>query len=421
MKRGYSHLRCGLIGKKLGHSFSKPIHNALADYDFAMLELAPEELEGFAKHGELDAFCITIPYKKDIMPFLDEISPEAEAIGAVNVVVRKNGKLLGYNTDYFGLNYTFVSSGINFEGKKALVFGRGGASATVCTLLKDKGVRELVVFGSADNTPQNVEKHADAEIVVNATPVGMFPNNCASPVSLALLPKCEAVFDLIYNPARTALMIEAEQRGIFCVNGLSMLVAQAARAFEHFTGDDYEDGIIEQIISDLKADTENLVLIGMPGCGKSTVGREVAAMLSREFIDADDEFLRMHGITPATAIETLGEEKFRDMETEVLFELGKLSAKVIATGGGAPTKELNYPLLHQNSVIFFLQRDLDKLALDGRPLSKKGSLEELYKKRINAYTSFADVTVHSTEIKEKTAELIVAEFKNHFKDQREKT
>ena len=420
MKRGYSHLRCGLIGKKLGHSFSKPIHNALADYDFAMLELAPEELEGFAKQGELDAFCITIPYKKDIMPFLDEISPEAEAIGAVNVVVRKNGKLLGYNTDYFGLNYTFVSSGINFEGKKALIFGRGGASATVCTLLKDKGVRELVVFGSADNTPQNVEKHADAEIVINATPVGMFPNNCASPVSLALLPKCEAVFDLIYNPARTALMIEAEQRGIFCVNGLSMLVAQAARAFEHFTGDDYEDGIIEQIISDLKADTENLVLIGMPGCGKSTVGREVAAMLSREFIDADDEFLRIHGITPATAIETLGEEKFRDMETEVLFELGKLSAKVIATGGGAPTKERNYPLLHQNSVIFFLQRDLDKLALDGRPLSKKGSLEELYKKRIDLYRAFADVTVKSTEIQHMTAEAIIKEFKSFIyqKEQR---
>jgi len=415
VKTGYSHLKCGLIGRKLSHSFSKPIHNALADYDFAMCELEPEQVENFVKNGELDAFCITIPYKKDVMPFLDEISPEAKAIGAVNVVVRRNGKRYGYNTDYFGFDYMVRRANIDVKGKKAVVFGAGGASATVCALLRDKGVRELVCLGSADNTPENSMANADAEIIVNATPVGMYPKNNVSPTSLSYFPKCEAVFDLIYNPARTALMIEAEERGIPALNGLSMLVAQAARAFEHFTGDPYEDGIIENIVADLSADTQNLILIGMPGCGKSTVGRLSAEQLGREFLDADVEFTKIHGITPADAIKELGEEKFRLMETETLAELSKLSGKVIATGGGAVTKERNYPLLHQNGVIVFLERELDKLATEGRPISQSTNVKELYAKRISAYERFADIKVRSTEIPSKTAELICTEFKKAFK------
>ena len=416
MKYGYKDLRCGLIGKKLGHSFSPIIHNKLADYPFALRELAPEELEDFAKGNEFDAYCVTIPYKKDIMPFLDVISPEALSIGAVNVVVRGNdGKLYGYNTDYFGFDYMVKRSGVSVSGKKAIVFGRGGASATICTVLRDLGVSELITVDVEDNTPENLAKHADAEVVVNTTPVGMYPNTGKAPTTLTYFPNCQVVFDVVYNPARTALMIEAEERGIATVGGLSMLVAQAARAFEHFTGDQYEDGIIESVLSDITSDTTNLILVGMPGCGKSSVGNLIASSLKREFFDADDEFEKMHGITPAEAIKTLGEEKFRLMETETLDALGKLSGKVIATGGGAVTRERNYPLLHQNGVIVFLERDLDKLPTDNRPISQSRSLADIYASRIDSYLRFADIKVKSTEIKEKTAQLIIDEFKKYFK------
>ncbi len=416
MKYGYKDLRCGLIGKKLGHSFSPIIHNKLADYPFALRELAPEELEAFAKSNEFDAYCVTIPYKKDIMPFLDVISSEALAIGAVNVVVRgSDGKLYGYNTDYFGFDYMVKRSGVSVSGKKAIVFGRGGASATICTVLRDLGVSELITVDVEDNTPENLSKHADAEVVINTTPVGMYPNTGKSPTTLSYFPECQVVFDVVYNPARTALMIDAEERGIPTVGGLSMLVAQAAKAFEYFTGDEYEDGIIEGILSDITCDTSNLILVGMPGCGKSSVGRLIASSLEREFFDADSEFEKMHGITPAEAIKTLGEEKFRLMETETLDALGKLSGKVIATGGGAVTRERNYPLLHQNGVIVFLERELDKLPTNNRPISQSRSLGELYAARIDSYIRFADIKVKSTEIKKKTARLIIDEFKKYFK------
>lgn len=416
MKYGYKELRCGLIGKRLGHSFSPIIHNKLADYPFALRELAPEELEAFARSNEFDAYCVTIPYKKDIMPFLDVISPEALSIGAVNVVVRGNdGKLYGYNTDYFGFDYMVKRSGVSVFDKKAIVFGRGGASATICTVLRDLGVSSLITVDVEDNTPENLAKHADAEIVVNTTPVGMYPNTGRAPTTLTYFPCCQVVFDVVYNPARTALMIEAEERGIATVGGLSMLVAQAAKAFEYFTGDEYEDGIIESVLSDITSDTTNLILVGMPGCGKSSVGELIASSLKREFFDADAEFEKMHSITPAETIKTLGEEKFRLMETETLDALGKLSGKVIATGGGAVTCERNYPLLHQNGVIVFLERELDKLPTDNRPISQSRSLADIYASRIDSYLRFADIRVKSTEIKEKTAQLIIDEFKKYFK------
>ena len=407
MKTGFQDKKCGLIGEKLGHSFSTLIHNELADYSFVLRELPPSEVEAFVNSRELDAYCVTIPYKKTVMPFLDEISDAAKAIGAVNVVVNSpDGKKYGYNTDYFGFDYMIESSNISVRGKKAIVFGTGGASATVCTVLRDKGVSELIVIGIEDNTPENLSKHSDARIIVNATPVGMYPKNGNSPVDLALFPSCEAVFDVVYNPARTELILQAERRGIVAVGGLSMLVAQAAKGFEHFTGDSYEEGCIEKITALISKQTRNVVLIGMPGCGKSTVGKLLAKVLGREFFDADEEFTRMHGITPADAINTLGEERFRAMEHEVLLELGKKSSTVIATGGGAVTKEYNYAPLHQNGTIVFLERDLDKLSSAGRPLSQKTSPEELYAKRLPAYQSFADLTVKSTEIPEATADAI---------------
>ena len=411
MKKGYSSLSCGLIGDNLGHSFSPMIHGLLGDYSFTINELAPDELEDFVKSDRLDAYCVTIPYKKAVMPLLDEISPEAEAIGAVNVVVKgKDGKRRGYNTDYFGFDYMVSRSGVSVEGKKVLVLGNGGASATVCALLKDKRAREIAVIGREDNTPEGLASHRDAEIIVNTTPVGMYPKNLTSPVSLEGFPDCQAVLDVVYNPLRTGLMLDAESRGIATVGGLSMLVAQAAKGFDYFTGDMHEEGAISSILAKITSNVSNIVLVGMPGCGKSTVGALVAGALGREFIDADEEFAKIHSLTPAEAIGTLGEERFRELETETLAAIGKCSGKVIATGGGAVTKERNYPLLHQNGVIVFLERDLAMLPTNNRPLSQKGSLSELYNARIDAYRRFADITIESTEVSERTAELIISAF-----------
>ena len=249
--------------------------------------------------------------------------------------------------------------------------------------------------------------HSDAQIIVNASPVGMFPNNLKAPVNITLFNRCECVLDLIYNPARTKLMLDAEARGIKTVNGLSMLVAQAAKAFEYFTEDNAEEGAIERITNSVARKCKNIVLIGMPGCGKSTIGKLVANILGREFLDADDEFTKTHGFSPAECIEKMGEDRFRELENQTLCELGKLSGKVIATGGGAVTREMNYEPLHQNGEIFFIERELKNLSRDGRPLSLKTTPEEMYQKRIGHYRRFADVTVHSREIKEDTADQII--------------
>ncbi len=414
MKQGYQNMKCGLLGEHLGHSFSPIIHKEIADYSYNLVELRPEEVGTFVRSGTLDAFNVTIPYKKDVMPFLDVIAPEATAIGAVNTVVRgKDGKLYGYNTDYFGFDYMIRSAGMQVEGKKAIVFGTGGASATVCAVLRDRGVRELVVIGIEDNTPETLARHTDAEIVANATPVGMYPKNGVAPVDLSIFPHCSGVLDVIYNPAKTRLLLDAEARGIPFANGLSMLVAQAVKAFEFFTGDEAEDDIADTIVQTIARDTHNLILVGMPGCGKSTVGRLLADTLGRLFFDADDEFLTMHGQTPAEVIRAEGEERFREMEHEVLCELGKKSGTVIATGGGAVTREYNYDPLHQNGIILFLDRDVDKLPSSGRPLSQAKTPEVLYRERIDAYHRFADYEIKSTEVPEQTVAAMLDAIKNH--------
>ncbi len=411
MKQGYKNMRCGLIGEHLGHSFSPLIHRELTDYDYRLYELPPENLADFVKNGGLDAFNVTIPYKKDVMQYLDEISPEARSIGAVNTVVRgKDGKLRGYNTDYFGFNHMVDLSGIDVKGKNAVVFGSGGASLTVCAVLRDRGVGKLSVIGIEDNTPENIAKLGDSEIVVNATPVGMYPRNGNAPVSLSAFPRCICVFDVIFNPARTALLLDAEAREIPFVNGLPMLVAQAARAFEFFTEDTCEEGCVERITDLIAKQTRNIVLIGMPGCGKSTVGKKTAEKLERKFVDADSEFEIKYGISPAECIESRGEDEFRRMEHEVICELGRQSGLVIATGGGAVTRECNYAPLHQNGTIFFIERDLKKLSRDGRPLSMKTSPEEMYARRIASYRRFADVTIVSNEIVEDTVSAVISEF-----------
>ena len=409
--KSHSHMRCGLLGEHLGHSHSPLIHGELADYSYELCEVEKESLADFMTSGSLDAFNVTIPYKQAVMPYLDSISEKAAAIGAVNTVVRRSdGKLYGYNTDYFGFSYMTDLLGVDVRGKKALVLGRGGAALTVRAVLTDKGAREIVMLGSADNTPENIKKHSDAEIIINATPIGMYPKNGVSPVSLASFPNCSAVLDLIFNPARTALLIEAAELGIPAINGLPMLVAQAAQAFEFFTGDTYEAGAIERITAKIEKATSNIILVGMPGCGKSTIGTAVAEKLGRKFIDADIAFEEMHGISPAMCIESFGEPHFRDLETKTLEELSKLSGAVISTGGGAVTREENYDLLHQNGDVFFIERALGELSRDGRPLSMKTPAEEMYKTRLPMYLRFADAAVANDTTPEDAANRIISEF-----------
>ena len=412
MKKGFSQMKCGLLGERLGHSFSPMIHNMLSDYEYKLYEIKPEDLENFLKSGNIDAFNVTIPYKKAVIPYIDEISPEASAIGAINAVVRKNGKLYGYNTDYFGFEYMLDSANINVSGKKALLIGNGGAAATVKAVLADKKIGKIVTVDSKTNTPELLSLHKDTNIIINASPVGMYPHNQTSAIDLSLFPNCEAVFDIVYNPLRTELMLQAEKKGICAVGGISMLVAQAVRGFEIFTGEKCESGIIEKIIDRILRDTQNIILVGMPSCGKSTVGELLSKALSRHFIDADLEFKGMHSITPAEAINTLGEHIFRDMEAITLAELGKRSGAIIATGGGAVTRSENYPSLHQNGVIIYIKRDIDKLSDEGRPLSQKGSINELFNKRKALYEEFADLTVENNGSTEEAAKNIITALEN---------
>lgn len=388
-------LRCGLLGRTLGHSYSPAIHAELGDYEYKLYEKEPQELAAFLQSGEFDALNVTIPYKKDVMAYCAALSPAARRIGSVNTLVRrKDGTLYGDNTDADGFAYMVKTSGVGVAGKKALVFGSGGASVTACDVLKTLGTSSVTVISrSGPDNYENLDRHADAEILVNTTPVGMYPKNGASPVDLTEFPNCCGVFDVVYNPARTALLLQAEKLGVRYAGGLPMLVAQARRASELFTGSQIADAEIVRIERKLAREMQNIVLVGMPGCGKSVVGAALAKRLGRPLLDSDalvtqtaqtpiPEFFRMQG-----------EGAFRALETQALRELGKRSGAVIATGGGSVLREENYDLLHQNGVIVWLRRELSALPIDGRPVSQSVALDELYRTREPRYRRFADCIV----------------------------
>lgn len=401
-------MQCGLLGRKLGHSYSPQIQSQLGSYDYRLFEKEPEELEDFLKNGDFAGLNVTIPYKKDVIPFLDELSPRAKALGAVNTIVRRNGKLIGHNTDYFGFETMLLSTGVSLQGKKALVCGSGGASSTACAVLKAHGANVVVLSRTGNDNYQNLNRHSDAALIVNATPVGMYPNVEASPIEdLAAFPKLEGVLDLVYNPARTSILLKAEALGIPCVNGLRMLVAQAKESAEWFTGEPIDDSCIEMIYSRLRRQMENIILIGMPGCGKTTVGASLAKILSRPLKDADAELEQAVGRKITEILPTDGEASFRSLESETLLDLGKQSGLVVATGGGCVTIPNNYEKLHRNGTIVWLKRDLDLLPTDGRPLSQTGHLQEMYQKRAPLYARFADFSVENSGDPQETAEEII--------------
>lgn len=384
-------MKCGLLGRKLSHSYSPQIHSFLGDYSYELYEKEPEEIGDFLKNGDFTGLNVTIPYKKDVIPFLDELSPTAQKLGAVNTIVRRSdGTLFGHNTDYFGFRSMVQRSGVDVAGKKVLVLGSGGASNTAVAVLEELGARVIIISRSGENNYSNLDRHYDAGLIVNTTPVGMYPNTGVAPLDAEHFENLEAVLDVIYNPARTQLLLDAENLNIPAENGLWMLVAQAKESAEYFLGKELDDGIISKIHHNLSSQMQNIVLIGMPGCGKSTLGQAIAAALGREFVDADEEIIRLAGKSIPRIFAEDGEEVFRDWETRALIALGKQSGLVIATGGGCVTQLRNYPFLHQNGTIFWIQRSLDKLPTDGRPLSQANPLSTLYEKRYKLYQAFSD-------------------------------
>ena len=402
-------MNCGLLGGKLAHSYSPQIHSHLGAYAYSLFEVSPEQLDSFLKKRDFNGINVTIPYKKAVIPYCSQLSDRAAQLGAVNTIVRlADGTLAGHNTDYFGFASMVQRSGINPCGKKALVLGSGGASVTAVAVLEELGANVVVISRHGENNYANLNKHSDAAIIVNATPVGMYPHNGHSPVDLGLFPQLEGVLDLIYNPARTKLLLDAEKRGLITQNGLWMLIAQAKESAEWFTGHSIDDSCIQAIYDRLSAQMENIVLIGMPGCGKSTIGRLLAEHLGKQFIDADSQIEATANMQIPEIFETSGEEGFRKIETQVLSELGKLSGYIIATGGGCVTRNENYDLLHQNGKIIWIQRNIDQLPTDGRPLSQAGKLAQMYQVRQPLYHEFSDFSVLNNSDIESTVNNILS-------------
>ncbi len=401
----------GLLGKKLAHSLSPQIHSYLPSCNYSLFEREENELDSFFQNPPVKAFNVTIPYKIEAFKRCTVLSDIAKKIGSVNTVIyRENGEIYGDNTDYFGFSYMADFADCDFKGKKVVILGSGGACLTVKLVCKDRGAKETIVISrTGEDNYKNLSRHYDAQILVNTTPVGMYPNNGEAPCDISKFTKCERVLDLIYNPVKTRLILEAEKCKIKSANGLSMLVAQAVKSSQQFTDTEIDERIIPEIIKKIELEQKNIVLVGMPGCGKSTVAKFLAKELSREFLDTDSIIEERWGAIPQI-FEKYGEEEFRHRESKVIAECSKQGGKVIATGGGAILKEENRLALHENSTVVYLKRDLEKLATFGRPLSKDGAvLEEMLKIRGPLYEETADFSVEALEDFSETVNKIISE------------
>ena len=407
----------GLIGEKLSHSFSKLIHERLGDYQYTLFSLSEEQFKEMLTEKKFDGINITIPYKKMAMLFCDEISEIAKEIGAINTIYKKDGKFVGTNTDYDGFLYMLRRAGISIKNKKVLILGAGGTSLTVQTCALNEGAREISVAYRGHDF--NLER--DAEIIVNTTPVGMFPNNGEKLITLSDFPNCEGVLDVVYNPLLTELLLRAKEFKIPYSGGLPMLVAQATAAANLFAGRNYEangscatgknggagekcdagknyEDRNEEILSWLLSSIKNIILIGMPGSGKSTVGKLLAKELDKTFVDLDDVIIGKAGMSIPEIFAKHGEVFFRNLETEACKEYGKQKNLVIASGGGAVLKKENMDALMQNGEVFFLNRDIKNLATDGRPLSINfEAIQKLYEERLPLYRKYSDHTIDCTE------------------------
>lgn len=400
----------GLLGEKLGHSFSPQLHRALAGYDYRLLPTPREEVEELFRRRDFRGLNVTIPYKQTVMPLCDEIDPRASAIGAVNTVVNRGGRLTGYNTDIDGLIYLAKRAGVDMAGKKVVILGSGGTSRTAQAAARELGAAEIVVVSRrGEDNYETLPRHADAGVLINTTPVGMYPGCGVAPVEISLFPRLTGVLDVVYNPLRTALLMEAEARGIPASCGLPMLAAQAWRAAELFTGEDIPESRLEAAHADLLRQVRNVVLIGMPGCGKSTVGRALARRLGKEFLDLDQLVVEEARKSIPAIFAQEGEEAFRAMESRIVRRAGGRTGCVISTGGGVVTRRENYAPLHQNGVIVHLTRSLDLLPKAGRPVSQRTDPAALWRQREGLYRAFADAEADNNGPLEATLEQIEKE------------
>ncbi|MBQ8733967.1 MAG: shikimate dehydrogenase [Anaerotignum sp.] len=415
-------MRYGLIGEKLGHSFSKIIHEQLADYTYDLIPLTREELDKFMTEKQFSALNVTIPYKETVIPYLDEIDAHAQKIGAVNTVVNRNGKLTGYNTDFYGFRYMLLNNGIDVKNKKALVLGKGGASKAVLAVLEELGAKEILTVYYKEN-PKTITydecyaNHSDAEIIVNTTPVGMYPKADDCPIDLSRFPDLSGVADVVYNPLRTQLIVEAEKRGINAAGGLEMLVAQAKYAVEIFLDTKIADSRIDEINADLVKERSNLVLIGMSGGGKTILGRKAAEILGKIFVDTDEEIVKRIGMPIADFFTKEGEPAFRKIETEVLHELSSQNNLVISTGGGIVKNPLNVEYLKRNGRIIWLKRDAELLQSgNGRPLAPNTAATlKLYEERLPLYTAAAEAIAENNGTAEEGLEAIIKAYEKTLK------
>lgn len=401
-------MKCCLIGKTLKHSYSKIIHEKFGEYPYDLVELKENEVKDFALKKEYDAYNVTIPYKEVIMEYLDVIDDFALRIGAVNTVVKKNGKLYGYNTDFKGMKYMMESAGIFVKDKNVLILGTGGTSKTARVVCGYLGAKNVWVVSRTGELNYSNCQNLDVEIVINTTPVGMFPNCFDCPIDISVYKNLEGVVDVIYNPNLTKICFEAKKLNLKYVNGLSMLVAQAKYAKDYFLGYEGDNSAIEKITNDLSKETENLFLIGMAGCGKTTVGKALSKVLNLPFYDTDLEIVKRANKSIPDIFNDEGEDYFRKLESEVLKDLSLKRGAIIATGGGIVKREENIFAIKSNGKAIWIKRNVENLDLKGRPLSKdKETTKRLYKERKPLYNKFADFIVINDDTIDKVVKEIV--------------
>lgn len=409
-------MQYGLIGEHLGHSYSCRIHAAIADYPYALCELPPDKLESFFRARDFRGVNVTIPYKQRVIPLLDRISESAARIGAVNTVVNRGGLLYGYNTDFDGMVALLRHAGIPVAAKKALILGTGGTSNTAAAVLEYLGASSVLrVSRSGRNGAiryeQAMHRHADAQLIVNTTPAGMFPNETQTPVDLSAFPALEGVLDAVYHPLRTNLVLDAQARGIPAAGGLYMLAAQAVYASAFFQDQPPEPALIDRAYRTVQQAEQNLVLIGMPSSGKTTVGRLLAARTGRPFLDTDEQFVSKTGIPIPDYFAAHGEAAFRRVEREVIAEAARARGSIIATGGGAVLCAENVRALARTGVLIFLDRAPERLCPTAdRPLAaSREALAQLYAQRYPLYRAAADLRTDANAAPEQTADAIIKE------------
>ncbi|WP_311531947.1 shikimate kinase [uncultured Veillonella sp.] len=410
-------MKFGLLGRTLGHSFSPRIHSALGNTNYELFEREPSQLQEFFADPELQGINITIPYKVNALEACDVVDPRAERIGCVNTMVRKDGKWHGYNTDYDGFVFTLQHAGIDVASKECIILGDGASSATVHVALEDLGAKNIVHLSrkTAPFYSDAPNYYETAQIIINCTPIGMYPHNPANLIDITQFSKLEGVVDLIYNPRRTILLLQAEMMEIPHCDGLPFLVAQGVEAANHFQGESFGTKEIEQILRDMRREKENIILIGMPGVGKTTVGKVLGEEMGRTWVDVDQELEKEIGDI-STYITEQGEPAFREKEAEMIAKLGTQTGLVISTGGGCVTVPKNFAHLRQNGRIYQLTQPIENLSTTGRVLSSGGldRLRELEEIRTPMYESFAQCIVEHKRNAPETVAAILEDFETNL-------